>query len=171
MNSKKDTTVIIENIEASEIVFASYLFLVKPAPNRSFTTERGSILLADEYKGKLLVKGILVEIRDSENPPALCFGVDFSDVVVSRDRQNVMSDRDTGKTLCRMWDRLISGGNADATSTYLKLLLEKEECFEALQAEHFISMSSAEILFKQLRTESPDRSFFYCGDAKDAEEV
>lgn len=171
MNSKKDTTVIIENIEASEIAFASYLFLVKPAPDRTFRTERGSILLADEYKGKMFVKGILVEIRDSENPPALCFGVDFSSIVVTRDRKNVMSDCDTGKTLSRMWDSLISGGNADATSKYLKLLLEKEECFEALQAEHFISVSSAEILFKQLLTESPNRSFFYYGDAKDAEEV
>jgi hypothetical protein len=171
MNSKKDTTVIIENVEEGDIVFASYLFLVRPAPDRIFKTERGSILLADEYKGKLFVKGILVDERDSENPPALYFGVDFSDVAVTRDRKNVMSDSKTAKTLSRMWDSLISGGNADATSKYLKVLLEKEECFEAMQAEHWISLSSAEILFKQLVKESPDRSFFYCADAKDAEEV
>lgn len=170
-NSKKDTTVIVQKIEARDINFGSYLFLVKPAPDRIFKTERGSILLADEYKGKMFVKGILVEIRDSENPPTLCFGVDFNYVEVTRDRKNVMSDRDTGETLCQMWNSLISGGNADATSKYLKLLLEKEECFEALQAEHFISRPSAEMLFKQLCTESPARSFFYCGDAKDAEEV
>ena len=171
MNSKKDTTVIIENVEAGEMVFASYLFLVKPAPDRVFTTERGSILLADEYKGKLFVKGFLVDERDSENPPPLYFGVDFADVAVNRDRKNVMSDSHTGKTLSQMWDSLISGGNADATSKYLKLLLEKEECFETLQAEHWISLSGADTLFKQLRKESPDRSFFYCSDAKDAEEV
>jgi hypothetical protein len=171
MNSKKHTTVIIKNIEAGDIEFASYLFLIKPAPHQIFKTEQGSILLANEYKGKLFVKGILVEERDLEDPPVLCFGVDFNGVGVTRDRTNVMSDSKTSKTLSQIWDSLISTGNKDATSKYLRLLLEEEECFEVLQAVRCISLPSAEILLEQLRSQSPDESFFYCGDAKDAEEV
>lgn len=171
-NAAKDTTVIVQGIEETDIVLSDYLFLVKPPPEVVFTTDIGSLLTGDEYRGKIYVKGVFVEERTTDDPPPLRYGVNFSRAALDRDRRSVMTGSAVATSLSKMWDTVISEDQTGTAAMYLDLLLAGDDqgYLEVLHAFRSISRASADILLRELRNRFPDK-FFYCADEVQAIEV
>ena len=72
--------------EAWERLQASFLFLHKVDESNRVKTYNGTLLLSDEHKSRVYVKGIFVQ-----SDPDLKFGYDLSDADLDRDRKMVES--------------------------------------------------------------------------------
>jgi hypothetical protein len=168
-NAKRHTTVILQGKRPLEIDFKDYLFLHPPSDGM-LKTELGTILTSDIFRSKLFVKGIFVEDKGPEDPPALRYGVDLQKARLDRDRNSVMSGCQKTQTLAQIWDILIYREEKGAAEMYLNLLLEQEAPYEILSAKDFISNASAAILFNKLCLLFPNRHFYSLED-KDVSEV
>lgn len=163
--AKCDTTVIVEGgYQELDIEFKDYLFLVNPPPDTLLETNFGAILTSDNYKSKIFVKGIFVEKRGSEDPPALYYSVDFSKAALDRDRRSLMTGPQVTATLSKIWNELVSKDKGDAATRYLKLLLDKDDHLETLEASKHINNSSARKLFNTLSLLRPGKFFYNSED-------
>jgi hypothetical protein len=72
--------------EAWDLMKPCFLFLVHPKKDEAIKTYKGTLLLGEEYKGKIYVKGIFVQ-----TDPELGFGYDLVDAELDRDRRMVES--------------------------------------------------------------------------------
>jgi hypothetical protein len=70
--------------EAWEKMREGFLFLAKPKKNEMISTYSGTLLLGEQHKGRIYVKGIFVQ-TDSE----ASFGYDLRDAELDRDRKMV----------------------------------------------------------------------------------
>ena len=168
-HAKRHTTVILQGKLPLKIDFKDYLFLHSPSDGM-LKTELGTILTSDSFRSKLFVKGIFVEDKGAEDPPALRYGVDLQKARLDRDRNSVMSGSQKAQTLAQIWDILIYREEKGAAELYLNLLLEQEASYETLSAKEFISDASATILFDKLCLLFPNR-YFYSLEDKDVSEV
>jgi hypothetical protein len=168
-NAFRHTTVVLQGNRPLQIDFNDYLFLHPPSDGM-MKTELGTILASDSFRSKLFVKGIFVEDKGPEDPPALRYGVDLQKARLDRDRNSVMSGSQKTQTLAQIWDILIYREEKGAAEMYLNLLLEQEASYETLSAKDFISNASATILFNKLCLLFPNRHFYSLED-KDVSEV
>lgn len=72
--------------DAWEKMKECFLFLNPPNENEHVTTQEGTLLLGEKFKGRIFVKGIFVQ-----NDPESAFGYDLKDVDLDRDRKMVES--------------------------------------------------------------------------------
>jgi hypothetical protein len=63
-----------------------YLFLAEPRANEAVKTDRGTLLLGEQYRGRVYVKGIWVQ-----DDPRLTVGYDLMQVDLDRDRRMLSS--------------------------------------------------------------------------------
>jgi hypothetical protein len=170
--ANKDTTVILLGINETDVVFSDYLFLRSPAPETVFNTQHGSLLMADEHRRKVFVKGIFVEERTNDDPPPLFYGVNFTTAVLDRDRRNLMTGKAVASTLAMMWDEVLVKDPPGMAAKYLELLLENQDdrFLEVSHASRHITLSSATKLHRELCVRFPGK-FFFCSENADATEV
>ena len=168
----EDTTVIIEGSRPLNIRFEDYLFLVNPPEKEQLKTELGTIIIADQYRSKVFVKGIFVE--EMKGYPHLHYGVDFCKAALDRDRRSLMTGAQVAATLAEIWNDLIERDEEDAADRYLQLLLSdvaENAPYDILHASHRISRVSAKRLLEKLQALCSPNSFFYCEDGKAIEVV
>lgn len=168
-NANRHTTVIVQGNRELEIQFSDYLFLIHPPAVTVLKTSFGSILTGEDHRSKIYVKGIFVEEHDIRNPPPLAYGVDFNEAQLDRDRRFITILPIT-RLLAMMWNELISQDDFDiAAAMYLKLLLDRDETLEILEAKRYISRISAKKLFQQLCVMTPGRFFYNSEDPNSVE--
>ena len=114
----KDRTVIVQGYWDLDIRFNDYLLLVNPPPETLFQTNSGTILTGDDYRSKIFVKGIFVEQRRANNPPSLTYGVNFSSVVLDRDRRSLITESRSAKTFSEIWNDLIEREQGNSVDKY-----------------------------------------------------
>ena len=171
--ANKHTTVIVDSEYVFDVDFDNYLFLVRPKSEDVLNTQWGSILLGKEHQRMIFVKGIFVEERGRDDPPALHYGVDFSRAALNRDRQSLMTRGDVARTIAIMWNSLITGETEGEkiVGTYLQIMMQKEESLETAMAGDLLSRRAAEKLLKQLKDTHPEDAFFYFDQEATASEV
>lgn len=168
----KDTTVIVQapsDGESFDINFGDYLFLHPPTED-VMRTDVGDVLIKDDYRGKIFVKGIFTQERDIDDPPSLRYGIDLRKAKLDRDRKSLLTGSQTTMALSRIWDTLIARSQRNSAKLYLELLLASEHSLEVLNARECVSRVSAVALFEELRSIFP-RCFFYSLEARDPSEV
>jgi hypothetical protein len=133
-------------------------------------TDLGDILINDDYRGKIFVKGIFTQERDIDDPPPLRYGTDLRKAKLDRDRRSLLTGSQTTMALSRIWDTLIAQSQRNVAKLYLELLLAPELSLEILNAKECISRVSAVALFEELRSTFP-RRFFYSLEDKAPSEV
>jgi hypothetical protein len=120
---KEDARIAIEVGGISAEFFATeikprFLWLGKEiAGNERVNTDYGSLLLAPAQKGRIFVKGILVESK-----PDLAVGYDLDDCEVDRDRRMVSSFDFSWKTRC-IWQGALAA-RPDLFDAYLDIIEE-----------------------------------------------
>jgi hypothetical protein len=169
-SAAKTTTVIVQAPYDMKIDFGDYLFL-HPPKGAVLSTDLGTILLDNQYRHKIFVKGIYIEERGRNNPPPLRYGIDFSQASLDRDRRSFMTHSEAANNMAWIWDTIIARApEEDTTKKYLELLLEEENYLETLSAEKLVSQGSAKALMKALSSTYPGK-FFYSKEDKEISEV
>lgn len=101
-------------------------------------TRRGSLLLAEQDRGRVFVKGIFVE-RDDE----LSYGYDLADVRVDRDRR-VLDRWDRDQAIHTIWTEALSL-RPDLASTFVKLLDEGAQDVQGVRDWNVTSLPEAAV--------------------------
>jgi hypothetical protein len=171
MAADKDTTVIVQapNGASFNIDFDDYLFL-NPQIEGVMRTDFGDVLINDDYRGKIFVKGIFTQERSIDDPHPLRYGINLRKAKLDRDRKILMTESQITIALSRIWDTLIARSQRHAAKLYLELLLAAEPSLEILNSKESISRVSAIALFEELRSMFPCR-FFYSLEDKEPGKV
>lgn len=102
-------------------------------------------------------------VQKKQRNNGLKYGVDiWHDVHIGRDRVGLEDDVECAEAVYQIWQSLFPE-SPHARQLFVSLLLESPECIEAqfIADEEFMTLEDGEILFKQLREDKGNVSFFY----------
>lgn len=160
-----DTVVTVYNVTEEDVDIQNYLFLSPPDSHTTYLTKHGSILLADQYSGKIFEQGLFVT-KYVAGRGRLLYGINFGcdQVHLGRDRASITPDEATALAIYKIWEESIKKYPNEAALKYLQLLLENEMALDAVDADILVSKAIATTLFDALKTKSPAKSFFCSTD-------
>lgn len=116
--SADDTLTRISGVCFQEWVSMAPRFLFLCPPRESVRTEQGRLLLDEELRGQLYVKGIWINDLSDDR---LSTGVDFFEMRLDRDRAAVLRRSDIDHQVSSMWARAVIK-NPDLVPRYFELL-------------------------------------------------
>lgn len=138
----EDTFTMIDGLEYSEWVALAPRFLFLCPPNDSFKMAQGRLLLDEELKGKMFVKGIFINDLTQER---LRSGADFFDIRLDRDRAAVLKMSDIDHQVSSMWARAILL-RPDLLQRYYEILSSHKQSSDITFADLYCDEEVADII-------------------------
>lgn len=135
--------------EAWDLMKARFLFLAKP--KQAVETSYARVLLDDDMRGKVFVKGIFVQ-----NSPDLAAGYDFKRADVDRDRRMV-SSWDLRYNAAKAWEEAMTQAPETHAAKVLDLLQSSSPDVVNM-SEGFVAPEAASTVAKVFRDRHGDKS-------------
>ena len=129
-------------LEDWEVYLKRFLFLNPPAD--FVKSEVGTLLLGDQYKGQLYVKGVWVSDLSTDG---LASGVDFVHLRIDRDRRAVIHLSDIDHQISSMWVHAIE--QRPDLIPYYYCLLEDNKTSDVRHADFYLSGKSSLLVAHQ----------------------
>ncbi|CZR65305.1 uncharacterized protein PAC_15205 [Phialocephala subalpina] len=166
-NIWEDVTVKIGRVQGkgNKVERADFLRWIKVSldldrPSKSIHTRHGSLILDDQFKGRIYLKSLLLE-GESALPFKFCY--DFCRGEVNRDRQRLSNPREEAKTLAQIWGEAVRLNEAIALPELIELLQANTHWADVNLAEEHISIETAKKIWQRLQDENAEgRRFYYC---------
>lgn len=166
-NIWEDVTVKIGRVQGrgNKIERADFLRWIKVSldldrPSKIIHTRYGSLILDDQFKGRIYLKSLLLE---GESPIPFKFCYNFYKGEVNRDRQRLSNPREEAKTLAKIWGEAVRLDEAAALPEFVELLQANTPWADVNLAEEHITIETAKKVWQKLHSENADgRLFYYC---------
>ncbi|KIW81369.1 hypothetical protein Z517_04394 [Fonsecaea pedrosoi CBS 271.37] len=125
-------------------------------------TTTGDLILDPRFRGRIYLHGLLVSQTsdDAQNDEGLCFGYNFYEGIINRDRQRMASPREEAKALASIWTQAIQLKGDSVIDAFVKLFAEDEAAADVEHSYKFISRLTAQSICRRLKESQPD-AFFY----------
>jgi hypothetical protein len=167
-NIWEDVTVKIGRIQGKgdKVGRADFLRWIKVSldldrPSKIISTRHGNLILDDEFKGRIYLKGLLLE-NEPATPFKFCYN--FYQGEVNRDRQRLSNEREEAKTLAKIWGEAIQLDGAAALPEFVDLLQANQQWADVNLAQEYISIETAKKIWQQFQLENPENKLFYYFD-------
>jgi hypothetical protein len=121
------------------------------------TTQFGSLLLDDTLKGKVYLKGLLLE---GESVKPYKYGYNFFSSTTGRDRRRLTNSAEEARIVAKIWEEAIKLKEESALPLFLEVLQAEEQLGDAHLAENTISADTAKRIWKELLAQGPERQRF-----------
>ena len=130
-------------------------------PSKVFETPRGHLILDERFRGKIYLKGLLLE-HGSAKPFRFAYNV-FHEAV-NRDRQRLTNPHEEARVLARIWQIAIEKQETDVIAEYVKMLRDDHKWADVDFAEDHITEGTAKVIWRHLLRDSSGRFFYYGGE-------
>jgi hypothetical protein len=130
-------------------------------PSKIIHTRHGSLILDDEFRGRIYLKSLLLE-GESATPFRFCYN--FYTGQVNRDRQRLSSPREEARTLAGIWGEAVIRNEGVAVPELIELLQANVAWPDVNLAEEYISRETAQRIWKNLQYRNAERKLFYYYD-------
>ena len=130
-------------------------------PSKVISTHHGRLILDNQFKGRIYLKGLLLE-NEPATPFKFCY--DFYQGEVNRDRERLSNERQEAKTLSKIWGDAIQIDEAAALPEFVELLQANTQWADVNLAEEYISIDTAKKIWQQLQVENSENKLFYYFD-------
>nr|XP_006823816.1 PREDICTED: uncharacterized protein LOC100369106 [Saccoglossus kowalevskii] len=148
-----DTCCSISSVSLDEWAECRKRFLFLTPPNESVDTGNGSLLLDDQFRGQLFVKGTWVADWIEDN---LHTGVNFCELRIDRDRNAVSQPTEIDHKLSSMWPRALEQ-RSDLAGRYFDLLANNPNCRDVRHANTYaMTETTAALMAEQFRKVNDD---------------
>jgi hypothetical protein len=154
----------------SEAEFESWLKVAieldQPESKDIVETDHGDLILKEEFRGRIYLKGLLVSVESSDRT-GYSYGYNFVRGRINRDRERMMDREEESQMLAMIWEQSITSRGDSITKKYLKLLRGSHRVADIAMVEEKVTITTAETLWRQLRTEEPNTFFFPIAETSD----
>ena len=147
-----------ERVDRADFLRWMKISLDLDRPSTIIRTRYGSLILDDQFKGRIYLKGLLLE-GESTNPFKFCYN--FYRGEVNRDRERLSSPTDEAKTLARIWGEAVRLNEAAALPKLVEMLQGDTPWADANRVEEYISIETARRIWKRLQDENARGILFY----------
>jgi hypothetical protein len=130
-------------------------------PSKIIRTRHGSLILDDEFRGRIYLKSLLLE-GESATPFKFCYN--FYTGQINRDRQRLSSPREEARTLAKIWGEAVTLNEEAALPELIELLQADKPWPDVNLAEEHMSKETAQKVWQKLRNANADRKLFYYFD-------
>jgi hypothetical protein len=167
-NIWEDVTVKIGRIQGRglKVERADFLRWIKVSldldrPSTMIRTSHGSLILDDQFKGRIYLKGLLLE---GEPTIPFKFSYNFYRGEVNRDRQRMSSPGEEAKTLAKIWGEAVRLHEETVLPELIEMLQSGTPWADVHLAEEHVSLETAQKLWQELRRRNPEGRLFYYYD-------
>jgi hypothetical protein len=167
-NIWEDVTVKIGRIlgKGDKVGRADFLKWIKVSldldrPSKIISACHSSLILNDEFKGRIYLKGLLLE-NEPATPFKFCYN--FYQGEVNRDRQRLSNEREEARILAKIWGEAIQLDEAATLTEFVELLQANRRWADVNLAEEYISIETAKKIWQQFQVENPENRLFYYFD-------
>jgi hypothetical protein len=164
-NIWEDVTVKVGRIQGrgERVGRADFLRWIKVSldldcPSKVIRTHHGSLILDKQFEGRIYLKGLLLE-GEPATPYKFCY--DLFSGEVNRDRQRLSNPREEAKTLAKIWGEAIKQDEVAALPQLIDLLQADTAWGDVSLAEEYISIDTAQKIWRRLREQSGEGKLFY----------
>ncbi len=167
-NIWEDTTVKVGKVKnggyaISTIDFRAWmkvaLDLDIPENEQIIPTDTGDLILAEEYAGRIYLKGLRVAGQSSARNDYR-FGYNFHHGAISRDRERLLDRHDEAKMVARIWEESIVLRGDAVTDRYIKLFRDDDQALDIALPNQSVSRLVTDKIWKRLRLQNPLAFFF-----------
>ncbi|CZR65094.1 uncharacterized protein PAC_14994 [Phialocephala subalpina] len=137
-------------------------------PSKMIETHYGNLIMDDSFKGRVYLKGLLLENFSTEKP--FRFGYNFFDGAVNRDRERLTNSNEEAGVLAHIWAAAIQSNEHDALESYVSMLRD-DTWADVHETEAYVSESTAMKIWEQLLELDPDKKQFYHDSRNGDEDV
>ncbi|KAI9640186.1 hypothetical protein NHQ30_011423 [Ciborinia camelliae] len=137
-------------------------------PKEAIHTEFGTLILQRSFKGKIYLKGLLLE--KLSNHSHFQYGYDFSQGHIGRDRKGMEDPEQLEFLLAKIWERAVTHDTAKSLDIYIAMLLDDQNrCRDVSNISSLMTQPVAEAIWNRLQVQDAQRKKFYHGP-KNADE-
>jgi hypothetical protein len=137
-------------------------------PPRSLVrTGEGDLILDKEFSAQLYLKGLLVSGHGPDGRSYI-YGYNFLRGEINRDRERLTDKSEEAAQMARLWEQSISNRDPEMTDRYIDLFLNHPQSPDVALAEDHVSESTAQEIWKTLRSLHPD-AFFHGAEKEKGE--
>lgn len=130
-------------------------------PSKIIETRHGTLILDDAFRGRIYLKGLLLEGENSSR--GFSYGYNFKYGQVNRDRERLTDPNQEAATLVEIWQEAIEKDKAGTIKKYVDLL-RVDKAADVRFAKKYISRGTAEHIWKHLLEVDTERKLFYHDD-------
>lgn len=128
------------------------------SPSRMIETSQGCVILDDDFKGQIYLKGLLLEGIRSTKPYR--FGYNFLYGAVNRDREKLSSPDEQARILARMWADAVKVNEEQALNIYVAMLRDDTDADVEYTYKHITRVTAGQI-WEHLCFLNKTRELFY----------
>ncbi|KUJ10062.1 uncharacterized protein LY89DRAFT_627433, partial [Mollisia scopiformis] len=127
-------------------------------PLKMIDTPHGQLILDDAFKGRIYLKGLLLENSSTTKP--FQFGYNFFNGTVDRDRKGLTHSSEEVSVLAQIWAAAIWSNEQDTLEKYV-LMLRRQEAADVDQTEAYMSDATAKKVWEHLVMIDSEKKSFY----------
>lgn len=127
-------------------------------PSKIIATPYGSLIMDDAFRGRVYLKGLLLENFSTEKP--FRFGYNFFTGTVNRDRERLANSEEEARVLAQIWAAAIQSNEDDTLGDYVSMLRDSSSADVHETGAH-ISEVTARKIWEQLLKLDHDKKIFY----------
>jgi hypothetical protein len=129
-------------------------------PKESIHAEFGTLILQEEFKGKIYLKGLLLE--KMSNSKKIRYGYDFSQGHIGRDRKGMDDPEQLGYLLAKIWEAAIKIKGTEILDLYITILRDTENYWwDANDISNLMTRFVAKAIWNRLKELDPQEKLFY----------
>ena len=136
------------------------------SPSRMIETPHGCLILDDDFKNKIYLKGLLLPRKNER--ASFKFGYNFLKGIVNRDRERLANPKQEGKCLTKIWDYSICETDQETLGKYIEMLEDGDKWADVLLAGEYISERTALRIWQHYLDKDPERKSFYHDERRGA---
>lgn len=130
-------------------------------PSKVITTSHGCLILDDQFKGRIYLKGLYLE-GEPAVPFKFCYN--FYRGEVNRDRYRLSNPKEEASTLAKIWAEAVKLDEESVLPRLVEMLQADKQWADVSLAEDYISEETATKVWKCLQDENVDGKRFYYYD-------
>ncbi|OAL39774.1 hypothetical protein AYO20_00686 [Fonsecaea nubica] len=125
-------------------------------------TTTGDLILDPRFRGRIYLRGLLVAQTSgyAQNDKGYCFGYNFYNGQINRDRQRMASPHEEANAMASIWTQAIQLKGDWVIDAFVKLFADDEAAHDVEHSYKFISRLTAQSICRRLKESQPD-AFFY----------
>jgi hypothetical protein len=131
-------------------------------PSNIIESDVGSIILDENFSGKIFLKGLLLE--NNHSPKPFKYGYNFTKGSVDRDRRKMASAHQEAVDLALLWEHGIDLHPEITLAKYVEMMLDDTEWADVNLVDRYISRPTLQKIWQFLLDKDPAREVFYHDD-------
>ncbi|KAJ8069438.1 hypothetical protein OCU04_003092 [Sclerotinia nivalis] len=138
-----------KSISEAEVMAWLKVCLHFDRPKEAIYTGFGTLVLQQDFKGKVYLKGLLLE--KMSNSKHFRYGYDFSQGHIGRDRKRMEDPEQLGYHLAKIWEEAITQDSSKSLDIYIAMLLDTEnKWWDVSNISSLMTKTMAEAIWKRL---------------------